>query len=149
SSVAPLTVNGPPLITGQPSGQSVLAGVQVSFTVGATGTAPLGYQWRYNGAPITEGGQFAGTTAATLFINNVAVGNAGAYTVVVSNFVGSVTSSVANLSVTAPGSCFPAPAGLIGWWPGEGSANDIAGANNGTLSGGANAAAGGEVGLAF
>src|SRR4051812_8312877 len=45
--------------------------------------------------------------------------------------------------------CLPAPANLIGWWPGDGSATNIAGANNGTLQGGATATAVGFVGQAF
>src|ERR1035438_688907 len=44
--------------------------------------------------------------------------------------------------------CTPAPSGLISWWPGNGSAFDVAGTNNGTLLGGATYAAG-EVGQAF
>ena len=44
--------------------------------------------------------------------------------------------------------CVPPPAGLVSWWPGEGDANDIAGANNGTLVNGATFAPG-EVGQAF
>ena len=46
-------------------------------------------------------------------------------------------------------SCFPAPSGLVGWWTGDGNANDIAGTNNGTLQGGATASAAGMVGSAF
>ncbi len=45
--------------------------------------------------------------------------------------------------------CFPAPAGLVGWWPADGNANDIVGTNNGTLTGGATANATGIVGSAF
>ena len=45
--------------------------------------------------------------------------------------------------------CDPAPAGLIGWWPGDGGANDIAGTNNGALEGGATATTPGVVGTAF
>ncbi len=45
--------------------------------------------------------------------------------------------------------CDPAPAGLIGWWPGDGGANDIFSTNNGTLEGGATAATPGVVGTAF
>ena len=48
--------------------------------------------------------------------------------------------------MSAAGSCFPPPAGLVGWWPGEGNANDIQGTNNGTLQGGATATAVGVVG---
>jgi len=43
----------------------------------------------------------------------------------------------------------PAPSGLIGWWPGDGGANDIAGTNNGTLNGSATADTAGVVGTAF
>ena len=45
--------------------------------------------------------------------------------------------------------CLNAPSGLVGWWPGDGNANDIAGGNNGSLQGGATASAAGEVGSAF
>src|SRR4051794_7580526 len=46
-------------------------------------------------------------------------------------------------------SCTPAPTGLIGWWAGDGNANDLAGANNAILQGGASANAAGVDGLAF
>jgi hypothetical protein len=49
---------------------------------------------------------------------------------------------------THGGSCTPPPAGLVGWWPAEGNANDIIGGDNGTLQGGATFAAG-KVGLGF
>src|SRR5437879_6286143 len=49
----------------------------------------------------------------------------------------------------AAANCFPAPSGMVGWWPAEGNANDIASTNNGTLQGGALANAAGEVGSAF
>src|SRR5438045_1087547 len=45
--------------------------------------------------------------------------------------------------------CTPAPTGLIGWWPGDGTANDLLGANNGLLLGGASASAVGIDGSAF
>jgi len=43
----------------------------------------------------------------------------------------------------------PPPAGLVGWWPGQGNADDVAGTNNGTLQGSATATAAGVVGSAF
>ena len=52
-------------------------------------------------------------------------------------------------AVQAQGNCVAPPAGLVGWWPGDGNANSIAGTNNGTLQGGATANAGGFVGQAF
>ena len=45
--------------------------------------------------------------------------------------------------------CLPAPAGLVGWWPGDGNVNDIAGTNNGALRGGATADAQAVVGNGF
>src|SRR5215467_8940986 len=45
--------------------------------------------------------------------------------------------------------CAPSPTGLIGWWPADGNANDLTGANNGILQGGANASAIGFDGLCF
>jgi hypothetical protein len=46
-------------------------------------------------------------------------------------------------------SCSPPPSGLIGWWPGDGNANDLLQANNGSLQGGATAFAAVEVNTAF
>src|SRR4051812_22142231 len=51
--------------------------------------------------------------------------------------------------VATAASCFSAPSGLIGWWPGDGNANTIFGTNNGTLQGGATGTAAGEVNTAF
>ena len=83
-----------PAITSQPQSQSVVVGANVSFLVGASGTQPLSYQWRFNGANI------AGATAAIYSTNNVQLSHAGNYTVVVSNAFGVVTSAVAHLSVS-------------------------------------------------
>ncbi len=52
-------------------------------------------------------------------------------------------------SGVAASDCYPTPAGLVGWWPGEGNAGDVAGTNNGTLQGGATANVTGVVGTAF
>ena len=82
-----------PSITSQPASQTVTAGASVSFSVAATGTAPLSYQWRLNGAAIT------GATSATLTLSAVTSANAGSYTVLVGNSAGSVTSAAATLTV--------------------------------------------------
>ena len=69
------------------------------FSVLAAGTAPLFYQWRFNGTPL------AGQTGTILTLANVQSPNAGNYVVVVTNAFGSVTSAVATLTVvtaTAP-----------------------------------------------
>ncbi len=149
SAVAVLTVLVPPSLSVQPTNQSVAAGSTVSFNVGATGTMPLSYQWLFNGAALSDGSQFGGSATASLSINNVQGTNAGGYSVVVTNVAGSVTSAVAALSVSVPGSCDPPPSGLVGWWTGDGNATNYLGTNNGTLQGGATASAVGMVGQCF
>jgi len=92
---ATLTVNTPPSITTQPINQSVTAGANVSFTVAASGTPPLSYQWRLGGVNIS------GATSATLDLASVTTSQAGSYTCVVTNVAGSATSSAATFTVTA------------------------------------------------
>jgi plastocyanin len=101
SDSATLTVNAAgngPVITSQPTSQTVSSGANVTFTVTATGTAPLSFQWQKNGAAIP------GATSASLTLNAVTTSDAGSYTVVVSNGVGSVTSSTATLTVNTAAS---------------------------------------------
>jgi hypothetical protein len=83
----------PPAITQQPQNQTVAAGTNVVFSVTATGTAPLSYQWRKGGVTIP------GATNATWSLTNVQAAWLGSYTVVITNSIGSVTSSVATLSI--------------------------------------------------
>lgn len=85
---------GPTLVT-QPTSAAVAPGASVTFSVVATGTAPLAYQWRKDGQALS------GQTGATLHLSNVSAGSAGSYTVVVSNSAGSVTSAAATLVVRA------------------------------------------------
>jgi uncharacterized repeat protein (TIGR01451 family) len=94
-SAAPLWADAPALTT-PPEGQTKCAGATATFTVVATGTAPLSYQWYFN--EITA---VTGATADTLSLPNVQVGQAGNYTVVVTNLEGAVTSVVAVLVVNA------------------------------------------------
>lgn len=77
-----------PLIVSQPIGLSVPAGASVTLAVGATGTAPLAYQWSLNGAPI------AGATAALYTLAAATAADAGSYTVTVSNGVSPAATSV-------------------------------------------------------
>jgi len=96
SDAAVVTVNPPPVgpsIGTQPSDQTVTVGQPASFSVVATGTAPLSYQWKKGGAAI------AGATSATYPIAPTTSGDAGTYTVVVTNSVSSVTSNGASLTV--------------------------------------------------
>ncbi len=98
SAVAVLTVTNPipPSIVTQPASQTVTGGTNVNFTVVATGTPPLAYQWRFNGANVS------GATATVYSLANVQTAQSGNYTLVVSNFVSAVTSAVAVLTVTNP-----------------------------------------------
>ena len=99
STMATLTVNNPPLITGQPTNQSVVVGGTAVFKVVATGTAPLSYQWKKDGVSVVESGSVSGTTTAALTLTKAQAANAGNYFVVVSNSVGSATSDGAALTV--------------------------------------------------
>jgi hypothetical protein len=83
----------PPAITAQPTNQTVPPGENATFSVGATGTSPLIYQWRFNGAPIP------GATNAAYTVVSVQSSNTGAYTVVISNSVGTITSASAILNL--------------------------------------------------
>ncbi len=130
----------PPVITVQPHSETVLAGATAAFTMDAGGSPPLSYQWRMNGNNI------AGATASALALMNVRVADSGAYSVIVSNAAGTVASSNAVLTVTPV--CAPVPAGLVGWWAGEGNALDSTGVNNGVQQGGVTSVPG-EVGLGF
>src|SRR5207247_1787800 len=105
SSVATRTVNSPPTITSQPASRTVTAGQTASFSVTATGTAPLGYQWQRAGVPISGATLASYTTPPTTSTDNGAQ-----FTVVVSNTAGSVTSSVATLTVNSPPTITTQPA---------------------------------------
>lgn len=94
SAVAIVTVShSAPFIVTAPQSQVVERGSNVTFSVLADGSKPLTYQWRKEGLALPQG------TNSTLGLANVQYGDAGNYTVVVSNHYGSVTSSVATLSV--------------------------------------------------
>jgi hypothetical protein len=103
SSVATLTVtNVPPAITVQPTNQAVVVGTSVTLAVTATGTAPLRYQWQVNGTNlVNSSGQISGAINNVLKINRAQTTNSGNYMVIVTNLGGSVTSSVAILTVAS------------------------------------------------
>src|SRR5206468_13097562 len=85
----------------QPLTQTAAEGSTVRLKVSAAGSAPLQYQWRFNGVDISD------ATNATLLLSNISLLNIGSYSVVVSNDFGSLISSNAGLSVVAlPGETF-------------------------------------------
>jgi hypothetical protein len=96
SSAAMLTVLAPPAITTQPQSRTNDYGTTGTFTVAASGTGPLAYQWRKGGTDLPSG------TDALLALPNVGRCNAGVYAVLVTNLVGSTLSSNALLVVRVP-----------------------------------------------
>ena len=107
SNAAILTVNAPPAVTAQPVNQTVAVGQTATFSVTATGTAPLSYQWRKNGANISGATASAYTTPATASTDNGAQ-----FSVVISNAAGSVTSNSATLTVNVPPSITTQPSSV-------------------------------------
>jgi hypothetical protein len=92
----------PPAITAQPVNQSVASGGSATFSVTASGTAPLAYRWYQLRTGQTNWLPLATATNATLALTNVQAADAGSFRVVVSNPAASVTSAVATLTVEAP-----------------------------------------------
>jgi hypothetical protein len=91
----PPTEKTAPAITQQPANQSVAVGQNATFSVVASGSAPLSYQWYLGGA-------VAGTNASAFTVSQVtAAQNQSAVYVVVSNPYGSVNSASAQLAVAA------------------------------------------------
>lgn len=107
--------NGPPQITQQPLSQtvtinqSVLFSSNVTFTVTATGISPLSYQWQFDGANLGDTARISGSKSNVLTIAGVRMSDAGKYSVLVSNALGSTQSAVAFLNVLT------APAAVFGW----------------------------------
>jgi endonuclease/exonuclease/phosphatase family metal-dependent hydrolase len=104
SAVATLTVNATPFINSQPQSLSVNLGANAAFNVSAAGGTPLYYQWRFAGNDIL------GATNSSYTRSNAQPADAGNYTVIVTNYAGSVTSAIAALTVNVT------PAGIIAQW---------------------------------
>jgi formylglycine-generating enzyme required for sulfatase activity len=106
--------NAPPQITAQPQSQTVSAGATVSFSVQASGSAPLSDCWYKNGLPLTDDTRITGSASSTLSIASVQSSDAGTYTARVSNPAGSVGSAGATLTVwTGAGGSNPGGIALI------------------------------------
>ncbi len=111
-----------PRLNEQPARLGVHAGQEARFAVVAAGSAPFQYQWRWNEQPIP------GATGPELVIAQAGPGDAGNYSVVISNAQGQVTSENAVLQV------LPAT-GPIAHWTFETGAQDEIGFMHGELAG--------------
>ena len=86
-------LNKPPVILASPTGQSVVEGEPLFLKVSVTGTFPMSFQWRRNGADIAE------QTNAALFLPACALGDSGDFSVCMSNALGTATSTVAHVTI--------------------------------------------------
>ena len=95
SGAATLTLLVPPTITTNPASRVVSVGASTTFSVSATGSALLNYQWFFNGSAIN------GATGSSYNLNNAGATNVGQYTVTVWNTAGTNTSTAAGLWLNA------------------------------------------------
>ncbi len=93
---SPVVFGGAPVIATPPTSQIANAGTNVTFSVTATGTAPLSYQWHKDGAVV------AGATNGVLSLSGITASSGGNYTVMVSNALGTATSIAAFLTLITP-----------------------------------------------
>ncbi len=101
SAAAALVITGiAPTISANPPARTIAAGGSATFTVSASGSPTLTYQWRKGATNLTNSATIAGALSATLTLTNVQAAEAGNYNVVVTNSVNSATSADAALSVT-------------------------------------------------
>ncbi|MDX6574794.1 MAG: hypothetical protein QOE96_747, partial [Blastocatellia bacterium] len=94
-----------PVITTHPANQTATQGQPATFTVSASGTAPLNYQWQKNMTNISGANSLSFTIPATAFVDNGAK-----FRCVVTNGFGSATSNEATLTVNAPPNINSSPA---------------------------------------
>ena len=93
-SVTGLAPINPPAVVTSPAALILNPGQAAALSVAASGTAPLSYQWKKDGANV------AGATSATLAFATAATTDAGSYTVTITNPFGNVTSAAATITVT-------------------------------------------------
>ncbi|MFN0158703.1 MAG: immunoglobulin domain-containing protein [Bacteroidota bacterium] len=116
SATLTVTITSGPNITQHPANQSVGVGQTATFNVGASGAAPLSYQWQKNNSNIAGATSSSYTTPPTVLADNGAT-----FRCMVSNLLGGATSNSATLTVTqtAPASNLITnpgfESGITGW----------------------------------
>ena len=136
-----------PTFSSYPTGsKSLLAGGRAVFSATASGTAPLSYQWTFNGAPLS------GATAATLVLPVSTVAQSGNYAVTVSNPYGATNSPAFNVTFATPPDAYTALVmadNPMAFWrldeTNGTTAFDAAGAHDGAYSGSMTRGAGGAL----
>jgi hypothetical protein len=91
----------PPRFVDQPDDIAVVGGDTAGFSIYAS-IDTTAYRWHFEGSPLSNDGRISGADTALLLIDATTPADAGAYTCVISNACGSVTSNVAILEVACP-----------------------------------------------
>ena len=96
--------NADPSITAEPVNQRVVVGATATFTVAATGSSALSYQWKRDATNLVNGGNISGATSPTLTLSNAQLADATTYSVTVTKTANGATadSQLARLRVVTP-----------------------------------------------
>lgn len=116
-----------PVFTANPSSIVVTPGSAATFSAKVTGTAPINFQWRFNGSIIP------GATSSNYTISGAQFANTGSYSAYASNSFATVPSSTAYLTVLSNTTTAAlSPSNMVNWWPAESTPVDIYGTNDAT-----------------
>jgi hypothetical protein len=104
-----------PQILSQPTNATNNLGQSVTFTVTASGDPPLSYQWQANGTNLSDGPNISGSATRQLILGAITLADAGSYRVIITNYYGSVTSSVAILALGGAPNITQQPVSQVGY----------------------------------
>ncbi|HEX3993185.1 MAG TPA: hypothetical protein VHX39_18585, partial [Acetobacteraceae bacterium] len=96
---ASFSTGAPFIVTNVVTPFLVMPGYSVSNSVAVIGQAPLSYHWTYNGATLADNGHITGSQTNVLMIASATTNDGGNYQVIITNSLGSATSSVAPLII--------------------------------------------------
>jgi hypothetical protein len=95
------------VISSQPTNQTYPIGMDAHFSVTATGTGTLGYQWKFGGTNLADNSHISGSHGAALSITSARMADSGNYQVVITDIYNTIPSSMANLVLTIPADAAP------------------------------------------